>query len=33
MRRIVLMIAFLVGLIAPALAQKAEIEAVNAKWM
>src|SRR5438093_4123804 len=33
MRRIVLMIAFLAGLIAPAVAQKAEIEAVNAKWV
>jgi uncharacterized protein (TIGR02246 family) len=31
-RRIILVIAFLAGLIAPALAQKAEIEAVNAKW-
>jgi len=33
MHRIVLVLAFLVGLIAPAFAQKAEIEAVNAKWM
>src|SRR6266542_5805034 len=33
MRRIVLMIAFLAGVIAPAVAQKAEIEAVNAKWV
>ena len=33
MRRIALVLAFLVGLIAPAFAQKAEIEAVNAKWM
>jgi uncharacterized protein (TIGR02246 family) len=33
MRRIALVIAFLVGLIAPASAQKAEIEAVNAKWV
>jgi uncharacterized protein (TIGR02246 family) len=32
MRRIALVIAFVVGLIAPAAAQKAEIEAVNAKW-
>jgi uncharacterized protein (TIGR02246 family) len=32
MPRIVLVIAFVVGLIAPATAQKAEIEAVNAKW-
>jgi uncharacterized protein (TIGR02246 family) len=32
MRRIALVIAFLAGLIAPAVAQKAEIEAVNAKW-
>jgi uncharacterized protein (TIGR02246 family) len=32
MRGIALMIAFVIGLIAPALAQKAEIEAVNAKW-
>jgi hypothetical protein len=33
MRRITLVIAFLTGLIVPAFAQKAEIEAVNAKWM
>ena len=33
MRRMALVIAFLVGLIAPAFAQKAEIEAVNAKWI
>ena len=33
MRRIALMIAFLAGLIAPAVAQKAEIEAMNAKWV
>jgi uncharacterized protein (TIGR02246 family) len=33
MHRTVLVIAFLVGLIAPAFAQKAEIEAVNARWM
>jgi uncharacterized protein (TIGR02246 family) len=33
MRRIALVIAFLVGLVAPASAQKAEIEAVNAKWV
>ena len=32
MRTIALAIAFVVGLIAPASAQKAEIEAVNAKW-
>jgi hypothetical protein len=32
MRGIALLIAFVVGLITPALAQKAEIEAVNAKW-
>jgi len=32
MRRIVLVIAFLTALVAPALAQKAKIEAVNAKW-
>jgi uncharacterized protein (TIGR02246 family) len=32
MRTITLVIAFVVGLIAPASAQKAEIEAVNAKW-
>src|SRR6516225_4172594 len=33
MRRIALAIAFMVGLITPALAQKAEIDAVNAKWI
>ena len=33
MHRIALVLAFLVGLIAPAFAQRAEIEAVNAKWM
>jgi uncharacterized protein (TIGR02246 family) len=33
MRRIALGLVFLVVLVAPALAQKAEIEAVNAKWM
>jgi uncharacterized protein (TIGR02246 family) len=33
MLRIALVIAFGIGLIAPALAQKAEIEAVNAKWI
>jgi uncharacterized protein (TIGR02246 family) len=33
MRRILLGIALLVGLIAPASAQKAEIDAVNAKWI
>jgi ketosteroid isomerase-like protein len=33
MRRIALVIAFAVGLIAPASAQKAEIDAVNAKWI
>jgi uncharacterized protein (TIGR02246 family) len=33
MRRIAVTIALLAGLIAPAAAQKAEIEAVNAKWM
>jgi uncharacterized protein (TIGR02246 family) len=32
MRRIALVIASLAGLIAPALAQKAEVEGVNAKW-
>src|ERR1700687_1194069 len=32
-RRIALMIAFLPGLTAPAAAQQAEIEAVNAKWI
>jgi uncharacterized protein (TIGR02246 family) len=33
MGRIVLIIAFLIGLIAPASAQKAQIDAVNAKWV
>jgi uncharacterized protein (TIGR02246 family) len=33
MRSIALAIAFLVALIAPAAAQKAEIEAANAKWI
>jgi uncharacterized protein (TIGR02246 family) len=33
MHRIALVIAFVAGLIAPALAQRAEIEAVNAKWI
>jgi uncharacterized protein (TIGR02246 family) len=33
MHRIALVIAFVAGLTAPAFAQKAEIEAVNAKWM
>jgi uncharacterized protein (TIGR02246 family) len=33
MHRIILMIAFLAGLIVPAFAQRAEIEAGNAKWM
>jgi uncharacterized protein (TIGR02246 family) len=33
MRRIVLVFAFAVGLIAPAFAQQAEIEAVNAKFI
>lgn len=33
MRKISLVIAIMAVLIAPALAQKAEIEAVNAKWM
>ncbi len=33
MRRILLVIAFIAGLIAPAFAQKGEIEAVNAKWV
>ena len=32
MRRIALVIAFVAGLIGPAFAQKAEIEAVNARW-
>ena len=33
MRRIALAIAVIAGLIGPAFAQKAEIEAVNAKWI
>jgi uncharacterized protein (TIGR02246 family) len=33
MRTITLVIALLAGLIAPAFAQRAEIEAVNAKWI
>src|SRR5258708_9968061 len=33
MRKTMLIIAVMVALNAPALAQKAEIEAVNAKWM
>jgi uncharacterized protein (TIGR02246 family) len=33
MHRIALVLAFLIGLTAPVFAQKAEIEAVNAKWM
>src|ERR1700748_3889971 len=33
MRRIAPVIAFLAALIVPAFAQKAEIEAVNAKWI
>jgi uncharacterized protein (TIGR02246 family) len=33
MHRIALVIAFVTGLTAPVFAQKAEIEAVNAKWM
>src|SRR5205823_11485476 len=33
MRRIALVIALVAALIAPAFAQKAEIEAVNAKWI
>jgi len=33
MRRSALVIAILIGLIVPAVAQKAQIEAVNAKWM
>jgi uncharacterized protein (TIGR02246 family) len=33
MRRVALIIAFLSALTAPAFAQKAEIEAVNAKWI
>ena len=33
MRRSVLAIAILIGFVVPAVAQKAQIEAVNAKWM
>ena len=33
MRRIAPVIALLAALVAPAFAQKAEIEAVNAKWI
>ena len=33
MRRMALVVAFVVGLIAPAFAQKAEIEAANSKWI
>jgi ketosteroid isomerase-like protein len=33
MRTIALAIALVIGLILPAFAQKAEIEAVNAKWI
>ena len=33
MRRIALVIAFLAVLVAPAVAQKAKIDAVNAKWV
>jgi len=33
MRRMILGIALVIGLIAPAAAQKAEIDAVNAKWI
>jgi uncharacterized protein (TIGR02246 family) len=33
MRRIAVVIAFLAGLVAPAVGQKAEIEAMNAKWI
>jgi ketosteroid isomerase-like protein len=33
MRRITLVVAFTLALVAPAFAQKAKIEAVNAKWM
>ena len=33
MRRIALVVAFALALVAPAFAQKAKIEAVNAKWM
>jgi uncharacterized protein (TIGR02246 family) len=33
MRSFALVVAFMVAVVAPASAQKAEIEAVNAKWM
>ena len=33
MRKTVLVIAFLLALAAPAAAQKAQIDAINAKWM
>jgi len=33
MRKTVLAIAFVIGLVVPAAAQKAQIEAVNAKWI
>jgi uncharacterized protein (TIGR02246 family) len=33
MRRFALLFAFIAGLVGPALAQRAEIEAVNAKWV
>ena len=33
MRRMALVLAFVVGLIAPAFSQKAEIEAANSKWI
>jgi ketosteroid isomerase-like protein len=33
MRRFALLIAFVIGLVTPASAQKAEIEAANAKWI
>jgi len=33
MRKVALVIAFMAGLVAPAAAQKAEIEAANAKWV
>jgi len=33
MHSVLLMVAFMAGLIVPALAQKAEIEAVNAQWV
>jgi uncharacterized protein (TIGR02246 family) len=32
MRKLALVVTFLIGMIVPGLAQKAEIEAVNAKW-